>query len=120
MIELIFGGIAYGATLNYCYDGDSCRIHITDAPAIVSNQPIRIHGVDTPEIRGKCSEEKELAILARDHTVAFLSNTSITGHVVKLRDKYGRMVVEFPGLSESLISSNLGRPYKGVSEVRMV
>ena len=49
------------------YDGDTFRVDIDSLPPIVGkNIPIRLNGVDTPEIRGKCEHEKDLAIKARD------------------------------------------------------
>jgi endonuclease YncB( thermonuclease family) len=52
-----------------CYDGDTCRIdfikNITKDYIVpkffASNVRIRISGIDTPEIKGKCSKEKKLA-----------------------------------------------------------
>ena len=61
-------------TIVSCYDADTCRI---DLPRSAFNDdwayqlfghniPIRVEGVDTPEIRGKCQKEKDLAYEARD------------------------------------------------------
>jgi len=58
-----------------CYDGDTCRIdfikNITEnyiVPKFFAlNERIRIVGIDTPEIKGKCLQEKRLAIKARDY-----------------------------------------------------
>ena len=113
IIELEFGGIIYGATLTGCYDGDTCRANLHNSPAIVSNLYIRIHGVDTPEIRGKCEAEKSLARDARDFTIRFIRDRNSRGFVHSLRDKYGRMVVEFPGLADDLVKAGLGRYYDG-------
>jgi endonuclease YncB( thermonuclease family) len=45
------------------YDGDTFRVDIDSLPPIVGkNIPIRVNGVDTPEIRGKCQYEKNLAL----------------------------------------------------------
>ena len=47
------------------YDGDTFRVDIDSLPPIVGkNIPIRLNGVDTPEIRGKCKYEKDLALVA--------------------------------------------------------
>jgi endonuclease YncB( thermonuclease family) len=64
-------------TIKYrsCYDGDTCRIdfikNITEGYIVpkffASNVRIRVVGIDTPEIRGKCLQEKRLAIKARDY-----------------------------------------------------
>ena len=48
-----------------CYDGDTCYIIIKALPKKLEKMSVRILGIDTPEIRGKCAEEKELAIKAR-------------------------------------------------------
>ena len=49
------------------YDGDTFRVNIDSLPPIVGkNIAIRVNGVDTPEIRGKCQYEKDLALEARD------------------------------------------------------
>ena len=49
------------------YDGDTFRVNIASLPPIVGkNIAIRVNGVDTPEIRGKCQYEKNLALEARD------------------------------------------------------
>ena len=45
------------------YDGDTFRVSIKIYPPIVGeNIAIRVNGIDTPEIRGKCPSEKVLAI----------------------------------------------------------
>ena len=57
------------------YDGDTFRVDIDSLPPIVGkNIPIRLNGVDTPEIRGKCEYEKDLAIKARDFVRNKLAN----------------------------------------------
>ena len=48
------------------YDGDTFRVNIDSLPPIVGkNIAIRVNGVDTPEIRGKCLYEKNLALKER-------------------------------------------------------
>ena len=75
------------------YDGDTFRVDIDSLPPIVGkNIPIRLNGVDTPEIRGKCKYEKDLAIKARD----FVRNKLANAKEIKLnnlqRGKYFRVV----------------------------
>lgn len=58
-----------------CYDGDTCTVHlltnaVTGARVLAffgDSVKIRLAGIDTPEIRGKCLQEKRLAIKARDY-----------------------------------------------------
>lgn len=45
------------------YDGDTFRANIKGYPRIVGyKMSIRIFGIDTPEMRAKCSKEKELKL----------------------------------------------------------
>jgi len=41
-----------------CYDGDTCYVVAKTLPDTLRNMSIRILGIDTPEIRGKCLEER--------------------------------------------------------------
>lgn len=78
---------------------------------------VRLDGVDTPELRGKCDEEKARARLARDHL------TPIIGSEVALTGIYegkfaGRVVArvghrEMGDLAASLLAANLARAYDG-------
>ena len=45
-----------------CYDGDTCYITAKTFPESLQKMSIRILGIDTPEIKGECKEEKELAL----------------------------------------------------------
>ncbi len=77
---------------------------------------VRLRGVDTPEIHGKCPEEKALARRATEYVAAALS-----GRVVRLvnvrRGKYGRAVatvlVDGLDLAREIIAAGLGRAYFG-------
>ena len=75
------------------YDGDTFRATIKGWPALVGERiPIRIAGIDTPELRGKCEKEKKLGKKAKQFTVTMLR----AGKTVELRDikrgKYFRLV----------------------------
>ena len=60
-----------------CYDGDTCRVDLprhlfADDIAYEffgENISVRIGRVQTPDIRGRCKKEKDLAIQARDLTL---------------------------------------------------
>ena len=54
-------------TYHRCYDGDTCVVSLPDVhPLFGEKISVRIAGIDTPEIRGKCDQEKALAKEARD------------------------------------------------------
>ena len=100
------------------YDGDTFRVDIDLLPPIVGkNIPIRLNGVDTPEIRGKCKYEKDLAIKARD----FVRNKLANAKEIKLnnlqRGKYFRVVanvmVDGVSLEQELLDNELAYKYTG-------
>ena len=100
------------------YDGDTFRVDIDSLPPIVGkNIPIRLNGVDTPEIRGKCKYEKDLALEARD----FVRNKLANAKEIKLtklqRGKYFRVVadvyVDGVSLEQELLDNELAYKYTG-------
>ena len=100
------------------YDGDTFRVDIDSLPPIVGkNIPIRLNGVDTPEIRGKCKYEKDLALEARD----FVRNKLANAKEIKLtklqRGKYFRVVadvyVDGVSLEQELLENKLAYKYSG-------
>lgn len=116
MLALVFA-IDVIASVVSVYDGDTLRVDVVDWPEIVgSNMPIRVHGVDAPEIQGKCAKEREAAIAARDYV-----RTIVDGQTVILvdpkRGKYFRLIadIEVNGLllSDLLLQSGHARAYDG-------
>ena len=112
MIDVIFGAFTYSVALLGCYDGDTCRFDFTTLHPLLGIQSVRISGVDTPEIRGRCVHERELATLARDHTLSYLQDNPVV-YTSGRRGKYGRLLVMVPGLADSLVDRGLGRYYNG-------
>ena len=100
------------------YDGDTFRVDIDSLPPIVGkNIPIRLNGVDTPEIQGKCQYEKDLALKARD----FVRNKLANAKEIKLtklqRGKYFRVVadvmIDGVSLEQELLDNKLAYKYTG-------
>ena len=100
------------------YDGDTFRVNIDSLPPIVGkNIAIRVNGVDTPEIRGKCQYESNLALKARD----FVRNKLADAKEIKLtnlqRGKYFRVVanvvVDGVSLEKELLDNKLAYEYSG-------
>jgi len=100
------------------YDGDTFRVNIASLPPIVGkNIPIRVNGVDTPEIRGKCLYEKNLALEARDFVRGKLANAKEIKLTNLQRGKYFRMVanvlVDGVSLEQELLDNELAYGYDG-------
>lgn len=100
-------------------DGDTIRV----LARIWLNQTVetlvRLKGIDTPELKGTCQQEKDLAIKAKD----LVAGTLAEGDTIQLLDvepdKYGGRVVarvqtaSGRDLSQTLISSGLAHAYDG-------
>lgn len=104
------------------YDGDTFRANIAGWPAIIGQRvPIRINGIDTPELRGKCEVEKKLARQAKQLTVATLR----AGKHIQLnnmqRGKYFRIIadvmVDGKSLATELVNAGLAVPYHGGTKI---
>jgi len=112
-----YGAVTVSA-IRTIYDGDSFKVDINNWPAIVGESiSVRVKGVDTPELRGKCHAEKYAARAAKQYAVSMLR----AGKSVELRalerDKYFRLLAEVwidgVSLGESLIRSGHAVPYDG-------
>jgi len=81
-----------------------------------------VEGIDTPEIRGKCQKEKDLAYEARDLVRGLLDNAqtitlTIDDNPKEGRGKYFRIVgglkADNVDISDLLIQKNLAVLYDG-------
>ena len=112
MINIILGATVYVASLISCYDGDTCKVKLVDAHPLVEIVTMRFAGFDTPELRGKCSIEKDLAREARTITRDYMNEIG-TVYTTGEKGKYGRLLVTAPDLQEELISKFAAVEYEG-------
>ena len=122
-ILLMLTGIAHGAGIEVparvvsVYDGDTVRVEAAMWPGMTWKGSVRVDGVDTPEIRGKCEAEKVKARAARDFVRARIGKRVVLVDVRK--GKYaGRVVAgirlkDGSDLTDLLIRQGHGRPYHG-------
>jgi endonuclease YncB( thermonuclease family) len=105
------------------YDGDTITI-ASKVPGLY-NSPIykfsvRLTGIDTPEIRTKDEDEKEIAILARDALSDLIMGKDIRLVNVKT-EKYGRLLCDIylgeTHLNNWLIDRKYALPYDGGTKV---
>jgi hypothetical protein len=71
-----------------CHDGDTCR---AAADILPGRDRIGLANADTPEIEGRCPEEIERAIEARDYTRALVVGKVVTLTAIE-PDKYDKRV----------------------------
>lgn len=116
MRDVLAGPVA--AEVVEVVDGDTIVVHARIWLGQEVETRVRLFGIDTPELHGKCANERRLAAQAR----AFLA-VRLTDRLIALRDvqfgKYaGRVVARVitPGgedLSDALIGAGLARRYGG-------
>ena len=105
-----------------CYDGDTCTFTLPGLhPVIGDKVKVRLAGIDTPEIRGKCEQERKRAKVAKLR----LNNILKTAKKIEIRNidrgKYFRIVAEIwvdgRNVNQVLINENLAVRYFGRKKV---
>ena len=105
------------------YDGDTITI-ASKVPGLY-NSPIykfsvRLNGIDTPEMRTKDEDEKEIATLARDALSEKIMGKEIRLENIKT-EKYGRVLCDIyldqSHLNQWLIDQKYALPYDGGTKV---
>jgi len=113
----VYGNIEYAQYVRN-YDGDTITFNIPNIHPLFGHKiNIRVYGIDTPEIRGKCLREKELA----KHCKHFVENHLRKAKKIELkntrRDKYFRVLcdvfIDDKSLADILIKSTYAVPYDG-------
>lgn len=103
---------------NVCYDGDTCYVIAPTLPEPLQKMSVRILGIDTPEMRAECAEEKKLALKGRE----FANNMFRSAEKIEFAnlkwDKYGGRVLVDVYLDgklykDEIINAGLAKPYDG-------
>lgn len=116
-------GSAFVSKIISIYDGDTFKVNIDGYPAIVGEKmAVRVNGIDTPEIKGKCLKEKELALKAKQLVVSLFENAQSIELRNMQRGKYFRIVadvyVDGQSLSEYLILNHVAVLYDGGTKIK--
>lgn len=120
--------LADGVEVKYIksYDGDTVTVNLPELEKLDKagsyslfwkNISVRLGGIDTPEIKGACDAEKELAKKAQ----TFVRNTLSSAQTITLdihgRDKYFRILGELfadeVSLTQMLMDKGYAVPYDG-------
>lgn len=122
LAEKTYGGVTI-AKVTSIYDGDTFRVNIPNYPPIIGQHiGIRINGVDTPEMRGKCEQERVLARKAKQYTVTVLRNAKTIELHDMQRGKYFRIVADVyadgQSVGEGLVRKGLAVVYDGGKKVK--
>ena len=104
------------------YDGDTITFNLPDLHPIIGNKiAIRINGIDTPEIRGKCDKEKYNAKQAKGMVEEFLKDAERIDLKNMKRGKYFRIVADVyadgENLADVLIDTGMAVRYDGGKKI---
>lgn len=130
MMFIASRAIAYGEfkDVKYVrnYDADTITFNISNVHPLIGNKmPIRVGGIDAPEIRGKCLEETELAYTGKAFVNKLLSEAPSINLVNIRRGKYFRIIADVKidygtreiDLAETLIHRGLAVKYCGGAKI---
>ncbi len=111
------------AVYHTCYDGDTCMMSLPGIhPLFGDHISVRLVGIDTPEMKGRCEQEKQLARQARDLVRSTLDHARAIHLRKASRDKYyridARVLADGQDLSEILITQGLAVPYDGGTKIK--
>ena len=107
-----------GAVYFRNYDGDTITFNLPGLHPIIGEKiSIRVNGIDTPEIKGKCEKEKYDAQQVRDMVADILKDAEQITLKNMERGKYFRIaadvIVDGENLSEVLVGAGMAIRYSG-------
>jgi endonuclease YncB( thermonuclease family) len=108
----------YAAEVVRIVDGDTFEARVHVWPGLDVTTKVRLRGIDAPESRARCDEERNKAEAARDRLQMILTQGRIAISDVTL-DKYGGRVVANAStlattdVSAALLAAGLARRYDG-------
>jgi len=110
--------MAHPAEVLRVLDGDTFEARVHLWPGLDVTTRVRLRGIDAPELKARCGEERNKAEAARDALKSILDQGEVGIARVTL-DKYGgRVVAEAsthatPDVSQALLGAGLVRRYAG-------
>ena len=107
-----------GAIYLQNYDGDTIRFDLPGYPPIAGDDiRVRVNGIDTPEIKGKCEKESYDAKQAKEMVTDILKDAERINLKNMQRGKYFRIAadvfVDGESLADMLIEAGMAIRYDG-------
>lgn len=99
-------------------DGDTFEARVHVWPGMEITTKVRLRGIDAPEMRARCEDERVKALAARDALVRYLNEGNV-GIARIGQDKYGGRVdadvstAKTPDVSAALLERGFARRYGG-------
>ena len=118
--EFSYGSISVSRVIRVI-DGDTFVVDIDQFPDLIGKHiSVRIYGIDTPELRGKCDREKDLAVKAKERVEALLNSSETIVLENLSRGSFFRIVadviVDGVDLGELILNEGLAMPYRSGRE----
>ena len=110
--------VGYPAEVLRVIDGDTFEARVHVWPGIAITTKVRLRGIDAPEMRARCEQERVKAKAARDALGALLADGAVGISSVSL-DKYGGRIDadastrRTPNISQAMLAAGQARPYAG-------
>jgi micrococcal nuclease len=104
------------------YDGDNITFNLPALHPIIGEKiSIRVNGIDTPEIRGKCEKEKYDAKQAKEMVADILKDAEVITLKNMERGKYFRIaadvIVDGESLGDMLVEAGMAVRYDGGTKI---
>ena len=104
------------------YDGDTITVTIPGVHPLLGDKiSVRVRGIDTPEVKGKCQKEKDLARTGQRLVESILKNAKAVTLENVGRGKYFRIVADVVADGKSvgavLLKNNLAVVYDGGKKI---
>ena len=99
-------------------DGDTFEARVRIWPGMDVTTKVRLRGIDAPEMRARCEDERLKAVAAREALARILAEGAIAVFRVG-QDKYGGRVdaevstAQTKDVSAALLAGGFARPYDG-------
>jgi endonuclease YncB( thermonuclease family) len=105
------------------YDGDTVTFNLPGLHPIIGEKiSIRVNGIDTPEIRGKCEKEKYDAKQAKEMVADILRDAEQITLKNLERGKYFRIVADViadgEDLADMLVEAGMAVRYSGGKKIK--
>ena len=112
-----------GAVYIRNYDGDTITFNLPGLHPIIGEKiSIRVNGIDTPEIRGKCEKEKYDAKQVKEMVADILKDAERINLKNMERGKYFRIVADVyadgENIADILIESGMAVRYDGGTKTK--
>lgn len=109
---------AFNVEVRRVHDGDTIQVVSDALPLPLANMAVRLRGIDTPELAGKCSAEKDKAKLATSYLKGLVKKGDVLTLVNPKWDKYGgRIDADVTwhdvDLAKAMIAAGYAVPYFG-------